>query len=91
MGKDQPQRPENQQNVILFCSFSTRVHEIYQTFLTILFPQLLEQANCKKKCLIQIKFLDSHDDGYGQESTTKAGIIYFVASLLEFLKYIKPF
>ena len=65
MGKDQPQRPENQQNVILFCSSSIRVHKMYLKFLVVLFPQLLEQANCKR-CLIQIKFLDSHEDGSSQ-------------------------
>ena len=48
MGKDQPQRPENQQNVILFCSSSTRVHEIYQSYMVGLFHQLLELINHKK-------------------------------------------
>ena len=64
MGKDQPQRPENQQNVILFCSSSTRVHEMCQSFLAVLFPPLLEPGNCKK-CW-------KGRDGYGQGSTTKA-------------------
>ena len=45
MGKDQPQRPENQQNVILFCSSSTRVHEMYDSVLVVLFDQPLERCD----------------------------------------------